>query len=52
MDNASLIYWLAGVTLLAVLAIGIWQRLRTSQAKRENEHSAMTTPEAGPDPHA
>lgn len=52
MVNSSLIYWLVAMTLVAALAIGIWQRLRTSQAKRENEHSAMTTPAAGPDPRA
>ena len=42
MSDFNIIYLLAGITLLLVLAIGVWQISRARQAKRENEHSAMT----------
>ena len=52
MEGNSIIVWLFGMTLFAALAIGIWQWTRVKSAKRNNEHSVATTPEAGPDPHA
>lgn len=51
-ESSSIIPWLFAMTLFAAAAIGIWQYMRTREAKRTNEHSTMTTPRQGPDPHA
>jgi len=42
MSDFNLIYLLAGATFILVLAIGVWQIMRARQAKRDNEHSALT----------
>jgi cytochrome oxidase assembly protein ShyY1 len=47
MTDHSLIYLLAGVTLILAVAIGLWQMRRTREAKRTNEHSALTENEQG-----
>ncbi|MBY0331172.1 MAG: hypothetical protein K2X49_10935 [Acetobacteraceae bacterium] len=44
MNTDSLVFWLFAFTLLAAVAIGIWQFMRVRRAKRMNTHSAMTTP--------
>ncbi|SDD18920.1 hypothetical protein [Belnapia rosea] len=52
MDSDSLVVWLFAMTLIVGAAIGVWQWTRVKQAKRTNEHSVATTPQAGPDPRA
>jgi hypothetical protein len=42
MTETQLIFTLALATLVLVLAVGIWQKLRTDRAQRTNEHSDLT----------
>lgn len=42
LSNSQLILALAVVTLVAAAAFAIYQRIRVAQAKRNNEHSALT----------
>lgn len=53
MDTNSLIPILALVTLIAALAIGVWQFRRARNAENTNEHSAVSArrPELRADPH-
>ncbi len=43
MERYELLVTLSLFTLVAVLIWAIWQRYRVSQAKQDNEHSALTT---------
>jgi len=52
MNSDSLVVWLFAMTLIVAVALGVWQWARTKQAKRNNEHSVATTPQAGPQPKA
>lgn len=42
MDTNTMIIVLAIATLLAAVAIGIWQKARTRKAEKTNEHSAVS----------
>lgn len=42
MNESSIIWALAIVTLVAVLGIAIWQRGKVAKAKKEHHHTAMT----------
>jgi hypothetical protein len=42
MDNQSLIIVLFAFTLLAAVAIGVWQLVKVRRAKELGHHSAMT----------
>ena len=41
-SNGNLIWMLAFVTLIVVVAVAIWQRGAVARAKEKHEHSAMT----------
>lgn len=53
MDTNTLIPVLAIATLIAGVAIGIWQFTRAKRAEKKNEHSAVSEsrPELRADPH-
>ncbi len=45
MADLSIVHPLAGLTLLIVLAVVLWQRTRARRALRDHEESALSHPE-------